>query len=108
MSKGQIAKSKIAEKLKEAFGSNFLGEMNGKYYIEEDDGGEKVQVAINMTCPKVLFEKELADTETSMPRPTSAFGVGSASHLAAQTQPAAEISAKEKENIRTLMERLGL
>ena len=108
MAKGQIAKSKVAEKLKEAFGSSFLGEMNGKYYIEEDDGGEKVQVAINMTCPKVLFEKEPAGAAASMPPPTSAFGVGSASHLAAQTPPAAEISAKEKENIRTLMERLGL
>ena len=80
--------------------------MNGKYYIEEDDGGEKVQIAINMTCPKVLFES--AGAAASTPPPTSAFGVGSASHMAAQTPPAAEISAKEKENIRTLMERLGL
>ena len=80
--------------------------MNGKYYIEEDDGGEKVQIAINLTCPKVLFES--AATAASMPPPTSAFGVGSASHMAAQTPPAAEISAKEKENIRTLIERLGL
>ena len=106
MAKGTIAKSRIVEKLKECFGPAYLGEMNGKHYIEMDDGGEKSQVAINMTCPKVLIES--AGAAASMPPPTSAFGVGSASHMAAQTPPAAEISAKEKENIRTLMERLGL
>lgn len=108
MAKGQIAKDKIAKKLKEAFGDAYLGEMSGKHYIEMDDGGEKVQVAINMTCPKVLFEKVPAGAAASTPPPTSAFGVGSAEYMATQTPPAAEIGEKERENIVELMKKLGL
>ena len=98
------------EKLKETFGPAYLGEMNGKYYIEMDDGGEAVQIAINMTCPKVLFEKgEPAAAPVSAPI-TSAFGVGSAEYMAAQTPPAANtiITEDEKQNIADLMARLGL
>ena len=106
MAKGTVAKCRIVEKLKECFGPAYLGEMNGKHYIEMDDGGEKIQVAINMTCPKVLFESAGAAAPT--PPPTSAFGVGSASFMAAQTPPAAEISEKERENVKKLIEQLGL
>lgn len=107
MAKGAIAKSKVAEKIKEAFGDAYLGEMGGKLFIEMDDGGETVQVAINMTCPKILFEKGGPAAAAPAAPVTSAFGVGSAEYNAATT-PAPAITEDEKENIQALMARLGL
>lgn len=52
MAKGNIAKAAIANKLQEVFGSDYVGEQDKKYYIWADDGDEKVQIAISMTCPK--------------------------------------------------------
>lgn len=52
MAKGNIAKAAIANKLQEVFGNDYVGEQDKKYYIWADDGGEKVQIAISMTCPK--------------------------------------------------------
>ena len=52
MAKGTIAKQNIGKKLQELFGDNFVGESSGKYYVWENDGGEKVQIAISLTCPK--------------------------------------------------------
>lgn len=52
MAKGNIAKAAIANKLQEVFGNDYAGEQDKKYYIWADDGGEKVQIAISMTCPK--------------------------------------------------------
>lgn len=103
MARGNIAKTNVTEKIKQAFGQNFIGEIDKKLYVYADDGGEKVQIAITLTCPKVAVQtintKELNynsgrnfedDDITIVPSDT------------------AEISEEEKENIRKLMQRMGL
>ena len=52
MPKGSIAKQSIENKIQAAFGEDYIGVFDKKIYVYADDGGEKVQIAISMTCPK--------------------------------------------------------
>ena len=47
-----------------AFGADYIGEQDKKIYVWADDGGERVQIAIAMTCPKtpIAAENEAAHT----------------------------------------------
>lgn len=101
MARGSEAKAKIALKLKELFGSSYIGEWNGKHYVFEKENGEKIQIAISLTCPKNLVGVEAA--------PVTGDGIDfEAPPIVAPVQPVAEISEEEKENIQNLMARLGL
>ena len=42
MARGNVAKENVANKLREAFGQDWIGEFDKKYYIYANDGGEKV------------------------------------------------------------------
>lgn len=103
MPKGAIAKSKIAEKIKNLYGTDYVGESSGKYYVYENDGGEKIQIAISLTCPK----NPIGAVDMS-----NAFGDGldfEAEPVLAQTKfEPAEITEQEKDNLKALMDRLGL
>lgn len=52
MAKGAIAKEAVIKKIAAAFGEDYLGEQDKKIYVQTYEGGEKVQVAISLTCPK--------------------------------------------------------
>lgn len=97
-SKGAIAKENIANKLKETFGSNYLGEYDKKYYIVADDGGQQVQIAITMTCPK---------------NPVAAVGAGGGFDFENPTMlgptgfDPAQITPEEEEKVQDLMKKLG-
>lgn len=52
MVKGQIAKTNVENAIKETFGENFLGTFDKKIYVQTQENGEMVQVAITLTCPK--------------------------------------------------------
>ena len=103
MPKGAIAKNKIAEKIKNLYGTDYVGESGGKYYVYENDGGEKIQIAISLTCPK----NPIGTVDMS-----NAFGDGldfEAEPVLAQTKfEPAEITEQEKDNLKALMDRLGL
>lgn len=103
MAKGTIAKQNIGKKLQELFGDNFVGESGGKYYVWENDGGEKVQIAISLTCPK----NPIGTVDMS-----SAFGDGidfDAAPAAAPVKVApTEITEEEKSNLAAMMASLGL
>lgn len=103
--RGSVAKENIAKKLQEAFGKDYIGEFDRKYYIWANDGGERVQIAISMTCPKTPIEVDkTVDTGgdwdfTDTPKST-ALPIASAGP--------AEITDEEVDNIKTLFEKLGL
>ena len=103
MAKGATAKTKIAEKLKTLFGADYVGESGGKHYVWENDGAEKVQIAISLTCPK----NPIGAVDMS-----NAFGDGldfEAEPVLALTKfEPAEITEQEKDNLKALMDRLGL
>ena len=103
MAKGAVAKQNVVAKLKEVFGENYIGENANKHYVWADDGGEKVQIAISLTCPK---------TPIGTVDMSSAFGDGldfEAEPVLVQTKfEPAEITPEETKNLADLMASLGL
>lgn len=96
--KGTIAKEKVAEKLKEAFGADYVGEYDKKHYLWVDDGGQKVQIAVSMTCPKnIVGEVQTGGDLNFESVPT--LGVSG-------YEPAA-FTKEEEEDIQNLMKKLG-
>ena len=95
--KGAIAKENVAEIIKKAFGQNYLGELDKKYYVSADDGGEKVQIAISLTCPKNEVDFGGASAATA------------SSDTASETPVAAvEVTEQETETLAELLKKLGL
>ena len=107
MVKGAQAKEYVAKKIAEAFGADYVGEVDKKLYVWSQENGEKIQIAIAMTCPKnPVGDVPVMDFSTD----TEDFDFsGDASTAVAPSifQPA-EITADEKANIASLMEKLGL
>ena len=66
MAKGAVAKENAAKKMAEVFGSNWIGEYDKKYYIWSEENGEKVQIAISMTCPKTPIGEAGAVTDSNV------------------------------------------
>lgn len=102
MAKGANAKVVVANKLAEAFGKDWIGEFEKKYFVWADDGGERVQIAISLTCPKNPVGQV---SSNSMELNFENMGETKASPV--NFQPA-ELTEDERENVRKLMERLGL
>ena len=99
MAKGAQAKTEVIEKIKEAFGKDFIGEIDKKIYVWAQDPGERVQIAISLTCPKNPVEVVSAD------------GAGydfSAPTIAATQFTPAEFTEEEKNTINELMKALDL
>lgn len=106
MARGSIAKENIVKKLASTFGSDFVGEYDKKVYVWEDDGGERVQIAISMTCTKTPIQ---VDTSIDTDGGDWDFSDTPKSTIVAVTNaPPAEITDEEKENIANLMAKLGL
>ena len=107
MARGSQAKEYVTKKITEAFGADYVGEVDKKLYVWAQENGEKIQIAIAMTCPKnPVGEAPVMDFTTD----TGDFDFsddGSAPVTPTKFQPA-EISADEKANIASLMEKLGL
>ena len=102
MAKGAEAKEYVAKKLKEAFGDDYVGEVDKKYYVYAYEGGQKMQIAIAMTCPKtpvgniVEEKKEAFDWSDS------------GNESVPSTFKPVEIEDSEREKVAELMKKLGL
>lgn len=97
--KGAAAKEQIIKRISSAFGEDFIGEVDKKIYVWANDNGEKVQIAISLTCPKNFVEnvssaKNKNDEVLDFSAETPNVNV--------------EISDEEKKNIAELMAKLGL
>ena len=106
MAKGTIGKQNVINKIKAAFGTDFIGEYDKKIYVWTQENGERVQVAISLTCPKTPIEVSGA------PIPNFSGGMDFESMGVATVAPTsftpAEISEEEKQTVADLMARLGL
>lgn len=105
MAKGAEAKTKIANKLAEVFGQDWIGEYDKKYYVWSSESGERIQVCISMTCPKTPIEVTTnvasdGDWDWNDSKLASAVAVANAAP--------AEITEEEKQNIADLLNKLGL
>lgn len=105
MAKGNEAKEKLINKIIAALGDNYIGCFDRKYYFNSEENGEKVQIAISMTCPKI----PVGDVDfNAEPGNSLNFEDMSAAPIAGGNAASAEITDEEKKNIAELMARLGL
>lgn len=76
-----------------------------KLYIWANDGGERVQIAISLTCPKVPIE---VDNSVDVGGDWDFTDDGPKMTVAVAPTAPAEITEEEVDNLKSLMERLGL
>ena len=102
--RGAKAKENVLEIIKKAFGNDYIGVVDKKIYISAiDDGGERVQIALAMTCPKVMIETvNTSELNYNTGRDFTTDDV------IAVAPDKVEISDAERENVRKLMQRMGL
>lgn len=93
MARGSNAKLEITEKLRNLYGTDFIGIQDNKIYVWENDGAERVQIAIAMTCPKVGME---SSTNTLVQDSSSPF------------EEQTVLPQSKKDEILAMMERLGI
>lgn len=91
MARGSIAKEQVISIIKNAFKDKYVGEQSGKLYVMADDGGEQVQIAISLTCPKVAINNITSTTQ----------GIDFDA-----TNKEIELTADERSKIENLMSRL--
>lgn len=97
MARGNLAKNQVIDKLAAAFGADYLGEVDKKHYVLADDGGETVQIAITLTCPKnpiPIGEKSSVEKSSSV-------------EFINFEEPKVEMTQAERDKIAELKERLG-
>lgn len=105
MAKGNLAKEKLMNKIIKALGNSYIGLYDKKYYFTEEENGEKVQIAISLTCPKTPIGDIEFKTESS---DSLNFEDMSAAPIAGGNTASAEITDEEKKNIAELIRKLGL
>ena len=118
MAKGTNAKNAVINKIAMAFGTDYIGEIDKntgkrkhiisieidkKVYVWADDGGEKVQIAIALTCPKNPVETGGVSTA-----PVSGWDFSDNVVTASAPVSKAEITPEEQARIADMMSRLGL
>lgn len=104
MARGAIGKANVIQKIKEAFGADFIGEYDKKIYVYTQENGERIQIALSLACPKVPVA--ISDNPT-----TGDFNFEDDAPnvvVAAGAFQPAEITTEERERVNDLMRRLGL
>ena len=104
MAKGALAKENVKNTIKCALGANFVGEYDGKLYTWADDGGNRIQVSIALTCPKVYRGvEETSSTEMNFDDDEMLEAEKSAPGFTP-----ADITQEEQDTLADLMAKLGL
>lgn len=107
MAKGTIAKEAVVRKIAAAFGEDYIGEYDKKYYVWANENGERVQIAVSLTCPKTPIEVATNIAEDGGDWDFTDDGPKTGAVAVTNAAPA-EITEQEKQNIADLMARLGL
>ena len=108
MAKGDLGKQLIINKIKEAFGEDFVGVVDKKVYLWTKENGERIQIALTLTATK----NPIAPDGTPATTGSLDFGGGldfeamDSGNLIPSKQ--AEKSDQEMQNIADLMKKLGL
>ena len=102
MARGNDAKLEVIQRMAEAFGTDWIGDVDKKYYVWANENGEKLQIAISLTCPKTQVEVKTQSTSNKLDFESQGNEI-----VMSQSQ-LIEISEKEKDFLNQLMERLGL
>ena len=109
MARGAIAKDLVEKKIAKSFGEDFIGSFDKKLYVWANDGGEKVQIAISLTCPKVPIGGDDGKIDfTREPGNSLDFENMSAAAASPTKFEPAEITDEERSTIAELIARLNL
>ena len=104
MAKGTIGKQNVINKIKAAFGADFIGEYDKKIYVWTQENGERIQIALSLTCPKVQVAvadaPAIGDFNFEDDAPSTVVAAGA-------FQPA-DITPEERDRVNDLMKKLGL
>lgn len=107
-SAGTEAKDKLIKRFIEAVGDDYLGSPDGKtYYFNSTENGQKKQVKITLTIPKdpLNFGEKSVIEDTG----NWDWSEPAAIPAAIPAAPAStEITQEEQDNLRALLEKLGL
>lgn len=98
MARGANAKVEVANILKQAFGTSYIGEFDKKYYVWANDGGEQVQISIALTCPKNPVGESMPTNATTK----EAIAVNPWDKAEATVVSQTTITQEEKDNIERL------
>ena len=104
MARGNEGKEYVAKKLEEVFGEDYIGLVDKKYYVWAKEAGQKIQIAIAMTCPKTPVEVGTAPA----PSTSDTWDFEDSVRTINVAPVNNEITEQEKQNIADLMARLGL
>ena len=104
MAKGAIGKQNVINKIQQAFGADYIGEYDKKIYVWTQENGERIQIALSLTCPKVQVAVATAaatgDFNFEDDAPSTVVAAGA-------FQPA-DITTEERERVNDLIKKLGL
>ena len=99
MARGAEAKANFIKRLSTALGADYIGEVDKKFYVWSTENGERIQLAIALTCPKT---------------PVAVQGNGGDLNFEDDDTPTApvnrkaEMDAEEKATLERLMKELDL
>lgn len=102
MARGNLAKEQVNKIIEKAFGPDYITIDGSKIYVWAQDGNERVQIALTMTCPKTPIETGNSNHSNEPENVFDNYGAAKA------PAPANDMTQQEQETIRALMERLGL
>ena len=105
MAKGNEAKEYVTKKLQEAFGEDFIGISDKKIYIWAKESGERIQIAISMTCPKTPIGA--GEVETPAPAPAKKPSGDWNFEEPIERRPV-EFTAEEQERVKALIKQFDL
>lgn len=104
MARGAIGKTEVIARIAQAFGDDFIGEVDKKIYVWANDGNERVQIAMALTCPK-----NPVDAPDKHPvQKTEDWDFSEDVVTQATPTTRATITEEEKQRVADLMKNLGL
>ena len=103
MARGNIAKEAVEKKIQAAFGADYIGIYDKKIYIWAQENGERLQIAISLTCPKTPVAVSTAPVVRG-----DRMDFESDTVIVPTESANVEVSEEERQTIADLMARLGL
>ena len=107
MARGNEAKQRIFTKLLEVFPGSFMQDDKILRIVEEENG-EVVEIKVTLTAAKDVIGAGVSSNRTPGPTAVEEFDWSENNAFTPQAAAANDLSETEKENIRKMMEALGL
>ena len=108
MARGSIAKEAVIERIKQAFGEDFVGVSDGKAYVWAKENGERLQISLTLVAtktPLIVGDAPVRTGDLDFGGGLDFEAMGSGEVVESK---AAEITKEEQDNVEAMMKALGL